>query len=81
MSDKFDELRKKIVENINFLTRVTLAFASAAVLFQLTTSVRLFDLDVVSNFTRLLSYFGYQKLVGILSVSLLYFLITNKVSK
>ena len=50
-------------------------FAAAAVLFQLTTEVKLFDKDVVSYSSEILRIFGYEKLAGIISIMILYYLL------
>ena len=71
IGDYFD----KVLSLVRLLTKITFAFAAAAVLFQLTTEVKLFDKDVVSYSSEVLRIFGYEKLAGIISIMILYYLL------
>ena len=74
MKIEFGDYFDKVLDLVRLITKITFAFA-AAVLFQLTTEVKLFDKDVVSYSSEVLRIFGYEKLAGIISIMILYYLL------
>ena len=75
MKVEFGDYFDKVLSLVRLLTKITFAFAAAAVLFQLTTGVKLFDKDVVSYSSEILRVFGFEKLAGIISIMILYYLL------
>ena len=53
------------------IIRLSIAFAATAILFQLTTNVKLFDMDVVSNTSKFMNDLGNETIMGLISISLL----------
>ena len=81
MNDNFFDILQKIVSLDSHLTRITFAFAATAIIFRLTTSIKLFNIDIVSNSIQLLNFLGSEKLIGIISILLLYYLLSFKPKK
>ena len=75
MKIEFGDYFDKVLDLVRLITKITFAFASAAILFQLTTEVKLFDKDVVSYSSEVLRIFGYEKLAGVISIMILYYLL------
>ena len=69
---------KRVSKLIYRLTRITFAFLACAILFQLTTNVKLFGTDVVANSSAFLEMLGTQIIVGILAIITLAYLIRKK---
>ena len=67
MSETIDKLRKLLKP----ITRVSIAFAATAILFQLTTTVKLFNMDVVNNTSKFMNDIGNETVMGLISISLL----------
>ena len=65
---------EKILGLVKILTKFTFAFAATAILFQLTTEIKLFDQDVIYNSSELLRILGSEKLLSIISIIILFFL-------
>ncbi len=63
---------------INYLTRITIAFLACAILFQLTTNIKLFDMDVIANATTLFNMLGTKVILGILAIIILFYLLRKK---
>ena len=68
----------KVSKLINYLTRITIAFLACAILLQLTTSVKLFDMDVIANASTLFNMLGTKVILGILAIITLAYLIRKK---
>jgi hypothetical protein len=67
MKETIDEVRKLLKPII----RLSIAFASTAILFQLTTNVKLFNMDVVNNTSKFMNDIGNETVMGLISISLL----------
>ena len=67
MNETIDKVRKLLKPII----RLSIAFAATAILFQLTTNVKLFDRDVVSNTSKFMNDIGNETVMGLISISLL----------
>ena len=67
MKETIDEVRKLLKPII----RLSIAFASTAILFQLTTNVKLFNMDVVNNTSKFMNDIGNETVMGIISIFLL----------
>ena len=67
MKETIDKVRKLLKPII----RLSIAFAASAILFQLTTNVKLFDRDVVSNTSKFMNDIGNETVMGLISISLL----------
>ncbi len=78
MIKKIEKNIEKVSRLINYLTRITIAFLACAILFQLTTTVKLFDMDVVANATTLFNMLGTKIILGILAIVTLTYLLRKK---
>jgi len=67
MKETIDKVRKLLKPII----RLSIAFAATAILFQLTTNVKLFNMDVVNNTSKFMNDIGNETLMGLISISLL----------
>ena len=67
MKETINQVRKLLTPII----RLSIAFAATAILFQLTTNVKLFDMDVVSNTSKFMNDLGNETIMGLISISLL----------
>jgi hypothetical protein len=67
MKETIDEVRKLLKPII----RLSIAFAATAILFQLTTNVKLFNMDVVNNTSKFMNDIGNETVMGLISISLL----------
>ena len=67
MKETIDKVRKLLKPII----RLFIAFAATAILFQLTTNVKLFNMDVVSNTSKFMNDIGNETVMGLISISLL----------
>ena len=67
MKETIDKVRKLLKPII----RLSIAFAASAILFQLTTNVKLFDMDVVSNTSKFMNDIGNETVMGLIAISLL----------
>ena len=74
MKIEFGDHFEKVLGLVRLLTKITFAFAATAILFQLTTEIKLFDKDVLYHSSELLRILGSEKLLGIISVIILFFL-------
>ena len=74
MKIEFGDHFEKVLDLIGLLTKITFAFAATAILFQLTTEIKLFDKDVLYHSSELLRILGSEKLLGIISIIILFFL-------
>ena len=67
MKETIDKARKLLKPII----RLSIAFAATSILFQLTTNVKLFNMDVVNNTSKFMNDIGNETLMGLISISLL----------
>ena len=67
MKETIDKVRKLLKPII----RLSIAFAAPSILFQLTTNVKLFNMDVVSNTSKFMNDIGNETVMGLISISLL----------
>ena len=67
MKETIDKVRKLLKPII----RLSIAFAATSILFQLTTNVKLFNMDVVNNTSKFMNDIGDETLMGLISISLL----------
>jgi hypothetical protein len=67
MKETIDKVRKLLKPII----RLSIAFAATSILFQLTTNVKLFNMDVVNNTSKFMNDIGNETLMGLISISLL----------
>ena len=67
MKETIDKVRKLLKPII----RLSIAFAATSILFQLTTNVKLFNMDVVSNTSKFMNDIGNETVMGLISISLL----------
>ena len=67
MNETIDKVRKLLKPII----RLSIAFAATAILFQLTTNVKLFNMDVVNNTSKFMNDIGNETVMGLISISLL----------
>jgi len=67
MKETINQVRKLLKP----IVRLSIAFAATAILFQLTTNVKLFDMDVVSNTSKFMNDLGNETIMGLISISLL----------
>ena len=67
MKKTIDKVRKLLKPII----RLSIAFAASAILFQLTTNVKLFNMDVVNNTSKFMNDIGNETVMGLISISLL----------
>jgi len=67
MKETIDKVRKLLKPII----RLSIAFAATAILFQLTTNVKLFNMDVVNNTSKFMNDIGNETIMGLISISLL----------
>ena len=67
MKKTIDKVRKLLKPII----RLSIAFAATSILFQLTTNVKLFNMDVVNNTSKFMNDIGNETLMGLISISLL----------
>ena len=67
MKETIDKARKLLKPII----RLSIAFAATAILFQLTTNVKLFNMDVVNNTSKFMNDIGSETVMGLISISLL----------
>jgi|TARA_B110000263_G_scaffold250023_1_gene269924 hypothetical protein len=67
MKETIDKARKLLKPII----RLSIAFAATAILFQLTTNVKLFNMDVVNNTSKFMDDIGNETVMGLIAISLL----------
>ena len=67
MKETIDKARKLLKPII----RLSIAFAATSILFQLTTNVKLFNMDVVSNTSKFMNDIGNETVMGLIAISLL----------
>ena len=67
MKETIDKARKLLKPII----RLSIAFAATSILFQLTTNVKLFNMDVVNNTSKFMNDIGNETVMGLISISLL----------
>ena len=67
MKETIDKVRKLLKPII----RLSIAFAATAILFQLTTNVKLFNMDVVNNTSKFMDDIGNETVMGLIAISLL----------
>jgi len=67
MKETIDKARKLLKPII----RLSIAFAATAILFQLTTNVKLFNMDVVNNTSKFMNDIGNETVMGLIAISLL----------
>ena len=67
MKETIDKVRKLLKPII----RLSIAFSATAILFQLTTNVKLFNMDVVNNTSKFMNDIGNETVMGLISISLL----------
>jgi len=67
MKETIDKVRKLLKPII----RLSIAFAATSILFQLTTNVKLFNMDVVNNTSKFMNDIGNETVMGLISISLL----------
>ncbi len=67
MNETIDKVRKLLKPII----RLSIAFAATAILFQLTTNVKLFNMDVVNNTSKFMNDIGNETVMGLIAISLL----------
>ncbi len=67
MKETIDKVRKLLKPII----RLSIGFAATAILFQLTTNVKLFNMDVVNNTSKFMNDIGNETVMGLISISLL----------
>ena len=67
MKETINQVRKLLKP----IVRLSIAFAATAILFQLTTNVKLFNMDVVSNTSKFMNDLGNETIMGLISISLL----------
>ena len=65
------EIINQVRKLLKPIIRLSIAFAATAILFQLTTNVKLFDMDVVSNTSKFMNDLGNETIMGLISISLL----------
>ena len=68
---KIDKLLKPIL-------RISIVFAATAILFQLTTGVKLFNMDVITNTSRFMSSIGNETIMGVISILVLIYFFNKK---
>jgi hypothetical protein len=76
MKETINQVRKLLKPII----RLSIAFAATAILFQLTTNVKLFDMDVVSNTSKFMNDLGNETIMGLISISLLLNFLGKKIN-
>ena len=76
MKETINQVRKLL----NPIIRLSIAFAATAILFQLTTNVKLFDMDVVSNTSKFMNDLGHETIMGLISISLLLNFLGKKIN-
>ena len=74
MKIEFGDHFEKVLGLVRLLTKITFAFAATAILFQLTTEIKLFDKDILYNSSELLRILDSEKLLGLISIIILFFL-------
>ena len=67
MKETIDKVRKLLKPII----RLSIAFAATSILFQLTTNVKLFNMDVVNNTSKFMDDIGNETVMGLIAISLL----------
>ena len=67
MKETIDKVRKLLKPII----RLSIAFAATAILFQLNTNVKLFNMDVVNNTSKFMNDIGNETVMGLIAISLL----------
>ena len=67
MKETIDKARKLLKPII----RLSIAFAATAILFQLTTNVKLFNMDVVNNTSKFMDDIGNETVMGLIAISVL----------
>jgi len=67
MKETIDKARKLLKPII----RLSIAFAATAILFQLTTNVKLFNMDVINNTSKFMDDIGNETVMGLIAISLL----------
>tara|TARA_B100001179_G_scaffold176744_1_gene131990 strand:+ start:58 stop:294 length:237 start_codon:yes stop_codon:yes gene_type:complete len=67
MKETIDKVRKLLKPII----RLSIAFAATSILFQLTTNVKLFNMDVVNNTSKFMNDIGNETVMGLIAISLL----------
>jgi len=76
MKETINQVRKLLKP----IVRLSIAFAATAILFQLTTNVKLFDMDVVSNTSKFMNDLGNETIMGLISISLLLNFLGKKIN-
>ena len=76
MKETINQVRKLLKP----IVRLSIAFAATAILFQLTTNVKLFDMDVVSNTSKFMNDLGNETIMGLISISLLINFLGKKIN-
>ena len=76
MKETINQVRKLLTPII----RLSIAFAATAIWFQLTTNVKLFDMDVVSNTSKFMNDIGNETIMGLISISLLLNFLGKKIN-
>jgi len=67
MKETIDKARKLLKPII----RLSIAFAATAILFQLTTNVKLFNMDVINNTSKFMDDIGNETVMGLIAISVL----------
>ena len=76
MKETINQVRKLLKP----IVRLSIAFAATAILFQLTTNVKLFNMDVVSNTSKFMNDLGNETIMGLISISLLLNFLGKKIN-
>ena len=76
MKETINQVRKLLKP----IVRLSIAFAATAILFQLTTNVKLFDMDVVNNTSKFMNDLGNETIMGLISISLLLNFLGKKIN-
>ena len=74
------EIINQVRKLLKPIVRLSIAFAATAILFQLTTNVKLFDMDVVSNTSKFMNDLGNETIMGLISISLLLNFLGKKIN-
>jgi len=74
------EIINQVRKLLKPIIRLSIAFAATAILFQLTTNVKLFDMDVVSNTSKFMNDLGNETIMGLISISLLLNFLGKKIN-
>jgi hypothetical protein len=74
------EIINQVRKLLKPIIRLSITFAATAILFQLTTNVKLFDMDVVSNTSKFMNDLGNETIMGLISISLLLNFLGKKIN-